>query len=247
MTKTIHKIKEWLKWQILARLRVNRFPSSYSSHSELGEDMMIRGILHHMGMDWGHKGVYVDIGAHHPVSNSNTWHFYRCGWSGINVDATPGSMELFKTLRPRDVNLECCVVPQESVSMTFYCFDNPLLNTLDASAAKEVTDSGRARLLREELVPALTVDRLLTAHLPAGQTLDLLSIDIEGVDELVLRSMDWSKWRPKVIVFERHDIDLGSLGADLLIRYLQSQSYVISGGCRYSIIMTDRTQWSKSA
>ncbi len=34
-------------------------------------------------------GFYVDVGAHHPMLYSNTYYFYKQGWSGINIDAMP--------------------------------------------------------------------------------------------------------------------------------------------------------------
>ncbi len=50
-----------------------------------------------------YKGFYVDIGAHHPFRYSNTQFFYEKGWRGINIDATPGSMDRFKDFRPEDI------------------------------------------------------------------------------------------------------------------------------------------------
>ena len=32
--------------------------------------------------------------------------FYKKGWRGINIDALPGSMDLFNKVRPNDINLE---------------------------------------------------------------------------------------------------------------------------------------------
>lgn len=237
-------LKEWAKWKVVARWRQNRFPSNYTSHSELGEDMMIRGILHHMGLPWNYRGFYIDVGAHHPASNSNTWHFYQRGWWGINVDATPGSMESFRVLRPRDVNLECCVVPKETGPEAFYCFENPLLNTLDAEQAAAIQVSGRSRLLRKAEVPCATLNALLAAHAPMDRRVELLSIDIEGVDEQVLRTLDWAVWRPRVVVFERHEVRLEALGGDALVAFLVDQGYDVAGACRYSVIMADRQQWA---
>jgi hypothetical protein len=38
------------------------------------------------------SGFFIDIGAHHPFRYSNTYMFYKKGWRGINIDATPGSI-----------------------------------------------------------------------------------------------------------------------------------------------------------
>ena len=81
----------------------------------------------------GHKPVfYVDVGAHHPTRFSNTSFFYRRGWSGINIDAMPGSMKAFKSLRSRDVNLEIPVCEKETM-LKYYMFNEPALNSFDRS------------------------------------------------------------------------------------------------------------------
>ena len=55
------------------------------------------------------QGFYVDVGVDHPRRYSNTYFFYKLGWRGVNIDAMPGSMNLFARIRPRDINLECGV------------------------------------------------------------------------------------------------------------------------------------------
>jgi hypothetical protein len=69
------------------------------SFSQEGEDMVLR-------KEFQDKlnGFYIDIGAYHPQKYSNTCYFYCKGWRGINVDPTPGSMDVFKKERPNDIN-----------------------------------------------------------------------------------------------------------------------------------------------
>jgi hypothetical protein len=59
-----------------------QFFDSYAtkSYSQEGEDMILQRMF-------GEKkhGFYVDVGAHHPRRFSNTYSFYRRGWSGINI------------------------------------------------------------------------------------------------------------------------------------------------------------------
>jgi hypothetical protein len=80
------------------------------SYSQEGEDMLLERFLEHR-----HSGFYVDVGAHHPRRFSNTYRLYRRGWRGLNIDANPGSMALFRHVRPRDINIEAAVssVPQQ--------------------------------------------------------------------------------------------------------------------------------------
>src|SRR5580658_8816405 len=87
-----------------ARRRKRYFRHSFSQE---GEDMILASFF-----EGKKNGFYVDVGAHHPKRFSNTHHFYIRGWRGINVDATPGSMKLFRRTRPDDINIEAAVSDQ---------------------------------------------------------------------------------------------------------------------------------------
>src|ERR1700733_13651528 len=90
------------------RLRTHRINRrGIRSHSQEGEDRVLASLLlkAHGGI-LPSSGFYVDVGAHDPFRFSNTYFFYRRGWSGINIDAMPGSMRRFISHRPRDLNLE---------------------------------------------------------------------------------------------------------------------------------------------
>ena len=79
-------------------------PYRRTSYSQEGEDLILDRLLRRKP-----RGYYVDVGAFHPKKFSNTHLFYRRGWSGINIDATPGSMDEFRRVRPRDTNLEIAI------------------------------------------------------------------------------------------------------------------------------------------
>ena len=64
--------------------------------------MLLRHLLGSDKMD----GFYVDVGAFHPTLFSNTYFFYLNGWRGLNIEARPGSKQLFDKLRPKDINVE---------------------------------------------------------------------------------------------------------------------------------------------
>ncbi len=66
-----NRIKNWCRFQLYVPFRLNRFPSYHLSCSQFGEDMIVRHLLADI-----QTGFYVDIGAHHPVYYSNTYHFY---------------------------------------------------------------------------------------------------------------------------------------------------------------------------
>jgi FkbM family methyltransferase len=226
------RLKNRIRFGPYARLRLNRFPSYYLSCSQFGEDMVVRSLL-----DDVEKGFYVDVGAHHPVYYSNTYHFYMRGWRGINIDPLPGGMEAFDVLRPRDVNLEMCIGPRVGEKRTYFVFEQAAYNTCDPGAAAAVLASGRSRLKEERRVDCMALPEILDRYMPADRQLDLLSLDVEGLDEDILRSLDWDRYRPRVITFERHGLDPLRLTADPLIAFLAEREYRVAALCGPSVIV----------
>ena len=169
-------------------------------------------------------GFYVDVGAHHPFYYSNTFHFYSKGWRGVNIDAVPGSMQLFREIRPRDVNLEACVgTPGRSVE--FAIFEEQALNTMDAEVASKLVQQNRSRLLSKQKMQTESLARILEQHVPRGRTIDFLSVDVEGADLEVLQSNDWEQFRPEFIVVESHGTQLLEINQVPVAGFLAAQRY----------------------
>jgi FkbM family methyltransferase len=192
---SIFEIKKILKSK-LSKIAKN-IPHGRISFSQEGEDLILARIFDVLGIK---KGFFVDIGAHHPFRFSNTYYFYKRGWTGINVDACPGTMKLFKHLRPKDVTVECGVGLQEAI-LTYYSFNEPALNTFSKQEA-ESKKSSLYKVIDEIQVPVTTLKKILDANLPFGKKIDFMSIDVEGFDHEVVCSNDWLKYRPTIIAVE---------------------------------------------
>lgn len=159
-------------------------------------------------------GFYVDVGALDPMRFSNTHLFYRRGWRGVNIDATPGSMRLFNRYRPRDTNIETGI-GLDSGTMPFYVFTEPALNSFD----RELSESRHAVATEHKLeqyriekivdVPVEPLSAVISRYLPDEDVPSFLSVDVEGVDLEVLQSNDWSAFRPTYVLAEslRTDIE----------------------------------------
>jgi FkbM family methyltransferase len=190
------------------------------SYAQEGEDLLLARFL-------GDKadGFYVDIGAHHPTRHSNTYLFYRRGWRGINVDATPGSMALFRKVRPRDINIEC-LVTSDSSTRVFYLLNEPALNTASPDLARlRPAEDGRFRVTETVSLHSRTLTAILDEHLPKGQAIDVLSVDVEGLDLDVLRSNDWQRYRPGLILVELLVTELDALDGHEIVRFLHGQGF----------------------
>lgn len=201
---------EWLRTRVL---------DSYNqrAYAQEGEDLILAAIFADQP-----RGFYVDVGAHHPQRFSNTYRLYRLGWHGVNIDATPGSMAPFRRLRPRDCNLELAVAEQPG-ELLLYRFADPALNTFDPRLAAARAHAGHAPIAVQPVM-AQPLATILGAYLPAGQSIDLLSVDVEGLDLGVLRSNDWERFPARCVLVEC-DIDLCAVTGHPVYQFLAPLGY----------------------
>jgi hypothetical protein len=203
--------------------RVNRIhPASYYgtvSYSQEGEDLILQRFIGNTK-----KGFYIDIGAHHPFRFSNTYHFYKQGWHGINVDAMPGSMNAFKKLRPRDINLEIPVSESKQV-LTYYIFNEPALNTFSGEEARKKNGLRDYKVVEELRLQTFPLSYILDKYLPQNTLIDFLSIDVEGLDYSVLSSNNWEKYQPSIILIESLQSSLENLRDNEMYAYLHALNY----------------------
>ena len=204
------------------------YDSYAPSFSSAGEDMILRHILGSEKM----SGFYVDVGAFHPTLFSNTYFFYLNGWRGINVEARPGSKTLFDKVRPRDVNLEVGI-SRERGEMTYYFIaeDSPM-NSFSPEFLQqiEMVEAVRSKIPVSTLPLAEVLDR----HLPKGQSIDFLTVDVEGHDYEVLESNDWQRFRPRLIVVEDEELDPDE---SRIVQMMKAHGYEL---CAQNVIILDK-------
>ncbi len=190
------------------------------SYAQEGEDLILQRLLDNQG-----QGFYVDVGAHHPKRFSNTYLLYKRGWSGINIDATPGSMRAFGRQRPRDINLEIAVA-NNPATLTFYIFDDPALNTFDEALAHDRNATTAFRIVDQKRIPTRRLRDILAEYLPADRSIDVLSIDAEGFDFDVLQSNDWEKFRPRYVLVECLELTGWQSAADPVYQWMGEMEYI---------------------
>ena len=205
------------------------------SHSWEGEDVLALKLARAVfGIQ---QGFYVDIGAHHPLTMSNTALLYANGWRGINVDATPGTVELFERHRPDDTNLELGV-GGSSKSMWFYRLSNPSLNGFLSDVTLERHKARGYEVLGKTLLTCVTFDDLMDTYF-AGDSFDLLSIDAEGHDYEIIEAMS-GRWRPKILICEQGgNAGIRSLLDAPITRLLESRGYEFFSRLHFSSVFLD--------
>ena len=142
-------------------------------------------------------GFYVDVGAAHPMFENDTKALYDRGWFGINIEPNKSFFDILAAERPRDTNLNIAISDLAGESH-FYEVQGTGLSTCDPEEAARARAKGFDVI--EHIVKTCTLRDLLdAANSPA---IDLLKIDVEGFEPNVIRSNDWSRFRPNVILVE---------------------------------------------
>jgi FkbM family methyltransferase len=203
------------------------------AYSQDGEDMVLRRLFERQ-----QSGFYVDVGAHHPYRFSNTCYFYRRGWRGINIDPNPDGIEAFRRARPADINV-CLGVSDTAGHLAFHLFNEPALNTFDAALAMERARLPDYWLIETKNVPVRRLDDLLNEYLPRDQKIDFLSIDVEGRDLSVLRSNDWNKFRPVLLLVEAHERTVSAIESDPINMFAVAAGYRLIAKTLNTLIYED--------
>lgn len=184
------------------------------------------------------NGFYIDVGAHHPIRFSNTYFFYKKGWRGVNIDATPGSMASFNKLRPRDINIEAAVAGQKK-EMMFFMFNEPALNSFDENLVQS-RDKKIYSVERKQIITTRTLEEIIAENLPEGQNIDFLSVDVEGLDLDVLQSNNWMLYRPKYVLVECLRLNLVDVKKNSVYSLLNEKNYEIFAKTFNTVLFRDK-------
>jgi len=190
------------------------------SHSQSFEDVIIDKLL-------GHKkdGSYLDIGAFDPHELSNTKRFYDRGWRGCNIEPEPTRFQRFVQERPGDINLNMGVSDAEG-RLVFYDMVPGGLSTFSEKRARELEQMG-GRIKSQTEISVTTMREVFGKWLK-GKTVDFCTIDTEGLDLEVLKSNDWTKYRPRVLCVEAGEFGgaaSDTAGEETVAGYLRSVGY----------------------
>lgn len=182
------------------------------SYSQRGEDLVLDSLLTRLG---DVEQTYVDVGSNHPVRQSNTYRLYLRGWRGVLIDANAELVSMCERLRPRDRAV--CAVISDRAGQRHFRFPR---ETRLAGFVRVDEVGNHADVVVE---PRTLTDVLSEVGFP--ERFGVLCIDCEGSDDEVVRSLDFSRFRPRVIVCEQPQPDLQSVVDDPLVATLVREGY----------------------
>ena len=167
----------------------------YFNSSQFGEEKKIINFFKE-----NYKGRYVDVGCYHPTKVNNTFEMYKKGWEGINIDLNPLSIELFNFARPRDINICSAVSKNNSIKNLYFHNDLSPLNTIDKNHINFLKKEFSINKLKLKKVKPKKITDILKKH--KYYNIDFLNIDIEGHELEVLKTLDFKKFKIKIICVE---------------------------------------------
>ena len=177
----------------------------------------------------GYKnGFYVDVGAHDGVSINNTLYFEKNNnWTGINIEPIKKVFDNLVSNRPNNINLNCAVCNTDGET-EFLCNTG---YTEMISGIKDTFDFRHLQRLQHENKQMGSTTEVIKVNTKKLETIcdennishiNYLSIDVEGGEFEVIKSINFDKVFIDVIGFENNYND----SSIPIIRYLENKNFV---------------------
>jgi FkbM family methyltransferase len=178
----------------------------------------------------GYKnGFYVDVGAHDGISINNTLYFEKNNnWSGINIEPIKTVFDKLVINRPNNINLNCAVCNNDGET-DFLC---NVGYTEMISGIKDNFDIRHLHRLQLENIHYDSITEVIKVETKKLETIlhendishiNYLSIDVEGAEFEVIKSINFDKVFIDVIGFENNYNDISIP----IVKYLENRNFVV--------------------
>lgn len=176
------------------------------SMSQAGQDFWVYGEV----FDEMRNGFFLDIGAHNGVHLSNSYILEkRYGWRGICVEANP------QTFLELEKNRQCyCINTCVDKDQGYVDF---IVNGVNGGILADDCDN---KVSKNRITTRVETMQLLTLleKFNVPETIDYLSLDVEGAEDRVLLGFNFDRYIFNCITVERPSKDLRAL--------LESKKYI---------------------
>ena len=156
--------------------------------TQFGEDKFIINLF-----EKNFKGKFLDVGCYHPTRHNNTYLMYKKGWSGINIDLNPLTIELFNFMRPRDININTGISDSNSEKKLYFIDELNTQNTLDENQLNFLKNHHNIKdhEIIEKKIKTENLNTILDEH--KYYHIDFMNLDIEGHELNVLKTINFQK------------------------------------------------------
>ncbi len=165
---------------------------SLFSYAQNFEDVLLWRALKNIA-----NGVYLDIGAQDPISDSVSKLFYDQGWRGVHVEANTQYARQLRQDRPDEIVINSACLDKPGV-VKFYEVPETGMSTASSEISQGLSDQGWT--VTPTLVSAVTLDQIFEQI--ESPEIHWMKIDVEGVEKAVLEGWRDSPHRPWIVVIE---------------------------------------------
>lgn len=209
------------------------------SYAQCGEDLIVNKILNDLSIS---KPSYLDIGTHHPTWLNNTYFFYKKGCKGVCVEPNPVLYKAIKKKRGRDVCLNIGIGPNEGIT-PFYVLSADTLSTFSQDEAERLQSFGKQFIEKVINIPMVTVNQIIEKYYQKSP--NFISIDAEGMDLVILKTFDFSKYAPEVFCVETltYTENKTEMKRTEIIDFMAAFDYFVFADTFINSIFVNREEW----
>lgn len=232
-----------IKFTIKNKLKI--FFYCKETYSQCGEDIIISSIFESKNI----KNIsYIDIGANHPYYISNTAKFYTSSNAKTCILIEPNARlaNELKRARPNDTVLNIGISPYDKREiLKFYVMNADVLSTFSEKEVEAYIKMGYW-LVETLEIPCRGINEVLDEYYQKSE-LNLLSIDVEGLDYDIIASINFNSVRPNVICVETVNYREPEFVKrdDRIIDFLTSKNYHVYAQNFLNTIFVDKNYLSK--
>lgn len=153
-------------------------------------------------------GFFIDIGAYDGIIDSNTLFFEELGWDGICIEPNPSKFE--KLTNSRKCKCIKCAISDKEGQFEFFQIKEGGPDTL-SGLSEEFTENAIKRINcynfeESQLFDYITVEcKTFESILSNNFNIDYLSLDTEGNELKILKTIDFNKYNIKSITVENNE------------------------------------------
>jgi hypothetical protein len=128
----------------------------------------------------------------------------------------------------------------------FYVMSARTLNTFSKEEALKIQDYGSYKIESVINVPIYPVNTIIEENFPRKAP-NFISLDVEGLDYEIVKSLNLDKFRPEVLCIETltYTEDNSERKLNEIIDYLTSQNYFVYADTYINTIFVEESVWNK--
>jgi FkbM family methyltransferase len=223
------------KASLLVRL-YTEMDTGISFPGQAGQDLL--AYLYFRGKK---DGFFLDIGAHDGRTHSNSFVFEQLGWRGVCVEPLPDVFKLLRRNRRCDCYQAALAGRSDPQAGFIHALGMDTLSGLEREMARShegwiVQEGGRPERIT---VKAITFPELMDGY-PGIRTIDFLSLDVEGAELSILKSIDFDHYNFGLITVECIEEKRG--GGEALRSFMAAQGYGVLADLGLDLVFAPRSR-----